>query len=93
MSQAEPRRRASREIPAVIEQLQTLRCHIQDAASPQERADWLVQLRQVIDVSESHFVNALATFDALGDAELLNAAPNAVGWLQGSLHLSAADAA
>ena len=29
----------------------------------------------------------------MGDAELLTAAPNAVSWLQGTLHLSAADAA
>jgi hypothetical protein len=53
----------------------------------------LIQLRQLVDVGESLFLESLATFDAMGDAELLAAAPNAVSWLQGTLHLSAADAA
>ena len=81
------------ELTALTSQLQTLRDRMDELGSPDERGNALRAVRNLVDVSEALFVESLATFDSMGDAEVLNAAPNAVCWLQGSLHLSAADAA
>ena len=63
------------------------------AATPQERADWLAGLRQLIDAAEAVFVEALAAFDAGGDGEALHAAGSTASWLRAALKLGPGDAA
>ncbi|MEO8330541.1 MAG: DUF222 domain-containing protein [Candidatus Nanopelagicales bacterium] len=62
------------------------------APSPQERADLLVGLRQLIDAAEAAFTTTLATFDSHGDGETLHASGSTSAWLRGALHLAPADA-
>lgn len=60
--------------------------------SAQERASWLVGLRQLIDAAEAAFSEQLATFDANGEGEILHAAGSTAAWLRGALHLASGDA-
>ncbi len=62
-------------------------------ASADERAAWLVGLRQIVDAAEATFTAVLADFDAAGDGEVLHAAASTQAWLRGALGLAAGDAA
>jgi hypothetical protein len=59
---------------------------------PQERAAWLVGLRQIVDAAEAAFTGVLADFDARGDGEVLHAAATTQSWLRGALGLAAGEA-
>ncbi len=61
--------------------------------SSEERAAWLVGLRQIVDAAEVAFTTVLADFDAAGDGEMLHAASSTQAWLRGALGLAAGDAA
>ena len=60
--------------------------------SPDERVAWLQNLRKLVDVTESVFLQCLADFDVAGDAQTLNAATTTAGWLRGSIGLTPGDA-
>ena len=62
-------------------------------ASAEERAAWLVGLRQIVDAAEATFTAVLADFDAAGDGEVLHAAASTQAWLRGALGMAAGDAA
>jgi len=81
------------EMTRLTDEVQELREMQGSLGNPEDRSKALAAIRRLIDASESMFLETLTTFDAMGDAEVLKAAPNAVGWLQSSLYLSAADAA
>lgn len=59
----------------------------------EERAAWLVGLRQIVDAAEATFTAVLADFDAAGDGEVLHAAASTQAWLRGALGMAAGDAA
>lgn len=61
--------------------------------SAEERAAWLVGLRQIVDAAEATFTAVLADFDAAGDGEVLHAAASTQAWLRGALGMAAGDAA
>ncbi|MGB2839121.1 MAG: DUF222 domain-containing protein [Actinomycetes bacterium] len=60
--------------------------------SAEERAAWLVGLRQIVDAAEATFTAVLADFDAAGDGEVLHAAASTQAWLRGALGMAAGDA-
>ena len=60
--------------------------------SADERVAWLQNLRKLVDVTESVFLQCLGDFDAQGDAQTLNAATTTAGWLRGSVGLAPGDA-
>ena len=60
--------------------------------TPDERVAWLQNLRKLVDVTESVFLQCLGDFDAQGDAQTLNAATTTAGWLRGSVGLAPGDA-
>jgi hypothetical protein len=62
-------------------------------AGAEERAAWLVGLRQLVDTAEAAFIAVLADFDAAGDGEVLHAATSTQSWLRGALGLASGDAA
>ncbi|MEO8106293.1 MAG: DUF222 domain-containing protein [Actinomycetes bacterium] len=59
----------------------------------EERAAWLVGLRQIVDAAEATFTAVLADFDSAGDGEVLHAAASTQAWLRGALGMAAGDAA
>ena len=80
------------ELAAVLTGVRALSTDQLAAATAQERAGYLVGLRQLVDTAEAHFLHVLATFDAHGDGEVLAGARSTTSWLRGALHLSGADA-
>jgi hypothetical protein len=58
----------------------------------QERAAWLVGLRQIVDAAEVAFTQVLADFDAAGDGEALHAAASTQAWLRGALGMAGVEA-
>jgi hypothetical protein len=60
--------------------------------SAEERAAWLVGLRQIVDAAEATFTAVLADFDAASDGEVLHAATSTQAWLRGALGMAAGDA-
>lgn len=61
--------------------------------SPEERAAWLVGLRQIVDQAEAAFTAVLADFDSAGDGQVLHAAASTQAWLRGALGMASAEAA
>ena len=62
------------------------------AASPEERAAWLVGLRRVIDRCEGEFLHVLSVFDSHGDGDVLHAARSTASWLRGAVAMAPGDA-
>jgi hypothetical protein len=65
---------------------------VESPRTAEDRASYLVALRQLIDAAEVAFTGILADFDANGDGETLHAAPTTPAWLRGALGLAAAEA-
>jgi hypothetical protein len=61
-------------------------------ATAEERAAWLVGLRQLVDAAEAAFLDVLSSFDNHGDGQVLHGAQSTGAWLQGAAHLAPGDA-
>ena len=60
---------------------------------PDDRAVWLVGLRQIVDTAEAAFTTVLADFDAAADGQVLHAAASTQSWLRGAVGMASAEAA
>ena len=81
------------ELDAVLGQVRGWTASVDAAVGPDERAAWLVGLRELVDATEAVFTSALARFgDSDGDGETLHGARSTAAWLQGGLHLAPGDA-
>jgi len=80
------------EVDAVLADVRGWLPAVEATNTADERAAWLVGLRQLADATEAVFVAALRRFDAHGDGEALHGARSTSAWLQGGLHLAPGDA-
>ncbi|MEO8106961.1 MAG: DUF222 domain-containing protein [Actinomycetes bacterium] len=58
------------------------------AADGQNRLAWLAGLRQLVDATESVYLEALDAVDSAGDVQSLHGARSTSSWLKGALHLA-----
>jgi Domain of unknown function (DUF222) len=60
--------------------------------TPDERAAWVVGLQQLRDAVDAALLDAVASFDAAGDGELLHGAASTQAWLRGALGVAPGEA-